>query len=35
MELRYISTKKQIIDSLTKLLYRDIFQAFRKIIRIK
>jgi hypothetical protein len=35
MELQYISTKKQVADGLTKLLYRDLFQAFRKTIGIE
>jgi hypothetical protein len=35
MELRYIFIKKQIADGLTKLLYRDLFQAFRKTIGIE
>jgi hypothetical protein len=35
MELRYISIKKQITDGLTKLLYYNLFQAFRKIIGIE
>jgi hypothetical protein len=35
MELRYISTKKQIADSLTELLYYDLFQVFRKTIGVK
>jgi hypothetical protein len=35
MELQYISTKKQVADDLTKLLYYDLFQAFRKTIGVK
>jgi hypothetical protein len=35
MELQYISTKKQVTDGLTKLLYHDLFQIFRKTIGIK
>jgi hypothetical protein len=35
MELRYISTKKQVADSLTKLLYYNLFQAFRKTIGVE
>jgi hypothetical protein len=35
MELRYISTKEQVTDGLTKLLYYDLFQAFRKTIGVE
>jgi hypothetical protein len=35
MELWYIFTKKQITDGLIKLLYRDLFQAFRKTVGVE
>jgi hypothetical protein len=35
VELRYISIKEQVADGLTKLLCRDLFQAFRKTIGVE
>lgn len=35
VELRYISTKEQVADGLTKPLCRDKFQAFRKAVGVE